>query len=234
MTPFAETGRARALAGLATTAAIALSAPALAQGAKLSVDPVQRCYREQQTVQLPGSGFTPNAEIDFTRDGTPVVADPPIMADAAGGLDASLTLPGLLSSQRRLTYLATDSSDPAISAELSLLVTAIHVSLKPRDAAPNGRLRIRARGFFGHRHLWAHVVRRGGKRSRNLRIGRVRGPCGKVATKRRIFPADAAPGRYRVQFDGFRRYRRSREVQAPFKVTIMGTAAAGAAATRIR
>src|SRR3712207_2200294 len=100
------------LAAVAASAAVLAVAPA-AQAATLSVDPAQPCYRETQTVQLPGSGFTANARVDFSRDGVPLPSDPPIVADPAGGISAQLTLPGLFSGQRRLTYLATDSANTA-------------------------------------------------------------------------------------------------------------------------
>jgi hypothetical protein len=235
VTSIAGKRRVRAFAVLAATAAGAVTVPSLAHAATLRADPVQRCYRERDTVGLRGSGFTPNAVIDFTRDGLPVPVEEPIEADAAGGFVANLTLRGMASGQRRFSYAATDPANPAVTAELALLVTATGVSLEPKQGAPDRLLTIRARGFLESRRLWAHIVRRGGGRSRNLRIGRVRGACGRVRARRRIFSAGVPAGRYRVQFDNFRRYRRKREVQSAFRVTIMnprGRAAAGAPGLR--
>lgn len=70
-----------------------------------------------------------------------------------------------------------------------------------RAGAP---LRIRARGFFDGRVLYAHVRR--GERVRNVRIGRLRGACRRLSVTRRLFGADARPGTYRVHFDTVRRY----------------------------
>ncbi len=227
------------VAALATATA-ALAGSSVAQAATLAADPDLRCYPENSMVFLPGEGFTPNAQVDFSRDGTPLEADPPIVADAAGLLGADLTLPGLLEGQRTLNYLATDTASPANTAALSLLVTATDVKLEPEKGEPNRLLTVRARGFFGGgKWLWAHVLRRGGprartgrRRARNIRIGRIKRPCKKVRAKRRLFKAGAPYGVYRVQFDAFRRYRKKRDHTSIFKVTISGTAEPSVAAVR--
>jgi hypothetical protein len=209
----------------------ALAAPSVAQAAMLTADPALSCYPAASPVFLPGTGFTPNAQVDFSRDGTPLVANPPIVADAAGQVSATLTLPGMLSGQRTLNYLATDTANPANTAQLSLLVTATDVTLKPEHGEPERLLRIAARGFFGGgKRLWAHVRRTGSRRSRNVKIGRIRGPCKKVRAKRRVFSAGAASGTYRVQFDAFKRYRKQRKYKQLFKVTIFRSVRPAAAA----
>ena len=209
------------VAALATAAALA--GPSIASAATLAADPDLRCYPEGSHVFLPGEGFTANAQVDFSRDGVPLVPNPPIMADPAGAIGADLTLPGLLEGQQTLEYLATDTANPANTAALSLLVTATDVSLKPERGKPERLLRIGARGFFGGKSLWAHIKRKGGGRARNVRIGRIKGPCKKVKAKRRLFSPGAASGTYRVQFDAFRRYRKKRTYKSLFNVTIFRT-----------
>jgi hypothetical protein len=192
-------------------ATLALAAPAAASAPTLAVEPVKPCYREQETVFLTARGYTPSGFVDFTRDGRLIEQ---LQADASGALQARLTLPGLLAGQRRLTYVGTDTTDPSLTAEVSLLTTATDVRVRPVSGAANRRLTIEGRGFFGGRTLWAHVVRlgRGARASapRTMRIGPVRGACRKVEAKRRLFRRGAASGRYRVQFDTFRRYRANR------------------------
>jgi hypothetical protein len=218
-----------------TAAALAIAAgmlavpSAAAAEATLGVDPAAPCYREQSTVHLPGAGFTPNGGVVFTRDGTPL--GDPILADAGGQLFPQLILPGLVSGQRRLTYLATDQTDSALSADVSLLVTATDVGLTPAGGAPNRLLTIRARGFFGGRTLYAHIVRTGKKtaRARNMRIGAITGACKKVTARKRLFTKKTAAGHYRVQFDTYRRYRARRSIKTNFTVTVFrraGTARA--------
>ena len=204
----------------------------MAAQASLSVDEAGPCYREQSTVHLLGDGFTQNGQVVFTRDGTPI--GDPIRASAAGELFPRLILPGLVSGQKRLTYVATDQTNPALTAQVSLLVTATDVGLRPEGGAPHRLLTINARGFFGGSTLYAHVVRTGrhpGK-ARNLRIGRTRGSCKQVEARKRLFSKGTAPGKYRVQFDTFRRYESKREVETQFIVTVFRTAgAAGATAS---
>ena len=204
----------------------------MAAQASLSVDEAGPCYREQSTVHLLGDGFTQNGQVVFTRDGTPI--GDPIRASAAGELFPRLILPGLVSGQKRLTYVATDQTNPALTAQVSLLVTATDVGLRPEGGAPHRLLKINARGFFGGSTLYAHVVRTGrhpGK-ARNLRIGRTRGSCKQVEARKRLFSKGTAPGKYRVQFDTFRRYKSKREVETQFIVTVFRTAgAAGATAS---
>jgi hypothetical protein len=201
----------------------------VAAQASLSVDEVAPCYREQSTVHLVGGGFTQNGQVVFTRDGTPI--GNPIVASAAGELFPQLILPGLVSGQKRLTYVATDQTNPTLSAQVSLLVTATDVGLRPEGGAPHRLLTINARGFFGGSTLYAHVVRRGRNpgRARNLRIGRVRGSCKQVEARRRLFSKGTAPGKYRVQFDTFRRFKSKREIESEFIVTVFRTAGTASA-----
>jgi hypothetical protein len=196
-------------------ASVALAAPATASAATLTVDPVRSCYLEQDLVFLTAQGYSPNGNVDFTRDGNLVET---LQADATGGIQANLRLPGLIMGQRPLTYVATDQADPTRTAQVSLLTTAVDVRVTPKTGPPNRLLRIRARGFRGGGTLWAHVrrvKRRGGGpvRTRTVRIGRVRGPCWTANVRKRLFRRGTAPGRYRVQFDTFRRYKPNRTIE---------------------
>jgi hypothetical protein len=205
----------RPLRAAVAIASVVLAAPATASAAALTVDPVRPCYMERELVQLHAQDYTPNGMVDFTREGNLIAS---LRADPAGGIQANLTLPGLLKGQRPLTYVATDQADPARTAQVSLLTTAIDVRVSPKNGPPNRRLKIRARGFEGGETLWAHVrrkKRRGGGpvRARNIRIGRVEGPCWTVRARKRLFRRGTAPGQYRVQFDTFRRYKPNRKVE---------------------
>jgi hypothetical protein len=196
-------------------ASVALAAPATVSAATLTVDPVRSCYLEQDRVFLVAEGYTPNGMVDFTREGNLVAT---LQADAAGQLQGTLRLPGLIMGQSPLTYVATDQSNPALTAQVSLLTTAVDVRVSPKSGPPNRRLRIRARGFRGGSTLWAHVrrvKRRGGGpvRTRTVRIGRVRGPCWTANVRRRLFRRNTGAGRYRVQFDTFRRYKPERKIE---------------------
>jgi len=208
-------------------AAVMLAVPSAASAeASLTVDPGATCYREQSRVFLQGAGFTPNGDVVFSRSDE-TLGDP-IQADPAGALQPQLILPGLVKGQRQLTYLATDQTNTALSAQVSLLVTATDVVLEPAGGPPERMLTIRARGFFGGNTLYAHIVRIGKKahKARNMRIGRVDGACRKTTARKRLFTKRTAAGTYRVQFDTYRRYRASRDVKSNFTVTVYRRAGA--------
>jgi hypothetical protein len=205
--------------------ALALAAPSgAAAQATLAVDETASCYREQSTVHLLGGGFTQNGPVVFTRDGTPI--GDPITADPAGQLFPQLILPGLVAGQKRLTYVATDQTNSALTAQVTLLVTATDVGLRPQGGAPNRLLRIKARGFFEGSTLYAHIVRTGRRpgRARNMRIGRVKGSCKQVEARKRLFSKGTDPGKYRVQFDTFRRFKSNRAIESEFIVTVFRSA----------
>lgn len=205
------------------TVTLAIAGPSLAHAATLTADPDLDCYPAGSQLFLPGGGFTPNAQVDFTRNGAPIPVNPPIVADPAGQVSVDLTLGGLLKGQQTVSYVATDTANTANTASLSLVVTATDVTLKPRRGKPQRLLTIGARGFFGGgKTLWAHI-KRGRGAARNVKVGRITGPCKKVRAKKRLFPAGAASGTYRVQFDAFRRYKKSREYKSLFNVTIFRT-----------
>jgi hypothetical protein len=215
------------------TATVALAGPA--QAATLSVDPAQRCYLEGSRVLLPGSGYTPNQPVEFTRDGNPLGT---IMADASGSLLGDLMLPGFPSGQQELTYRGTDTANPANFAEVTLLVTSLNVGVSPKNGAAARRLTIKARGFFGGKTLWAHITREGGgaraTAARNLRVGRLKGACKKVSAKKRFFSASTRPGLYRIQFDTFRRYKAKRELEFEIVMSVTRVFRPAGVATSVR
>jgi hypothetical protein len=206
--------------GLAIVTMIFAAPTGAAAQITLTVDPVARCYAEQDTVYLRGTGFTQNGEVVFTRNDRRIGA--PILADPGGEVQPSLILPGIRHGQQQLTYVATDSTNPGLTAQLTMLVTATDVGLRPAFGPPHRLLRITARGFFDGPALYAHVVRLGkrGARARNMRIGALKGACRRVQAHRRLFSRATPPGRYRVQFDVFRRYQSRRGQETDFVVTV--------------
>jgi hypothetical protein len=204
-------------------AALVFGAPAGASAATIAPDPAKPCYREGETLFLNGTGYTPNTVVSFTRDGTPVPTTSPVVSDASGNFSSTLRLPSLTSGQLRLTYVGTDTVNAANVAQVQLLVSAVDVTLSPEDGAPNRLLTLTGRGFTTGRTLWAHIKRKGGRKARTMRLGRLKGACRTIRVKRRLFPPSPAFGEYRVQFDTFRRYRPSRAVKAGYDVNIVRT-----------
>jgi hypothetical protein len=123
--------------------------------------------------------------------------------------------------RRTDTYTATDQANLALTASVPVQLSSLNVKVTPKNGDPSKRKKIVARGFTSGKVLWAHV-RRGGK-ARNVRIGKLKGACKTITTKRQMFPSDAAPGLYTVQFDTKREYSAKTRPNITFFVTVFRT-----------
>lgn len=195
------------------SALMALLAASGAQAATLDAD--RACYAPGDDVRLTGAGFTPGGEVALSVEGRQLGVG---TADAGGGFVADLVAPEIAGRERRDNFVATDQTDLGILAELPVRLTALGVRLTPEQAPPGRKRRIRARGFTHGRALWAHVRR--GRFARDVRIGRLRGPCGRIDVRRGILPAGAEVGLYRIQFDARRRYSPSTIPSVDYLVTV--------------
>jgi hypothetical protein len=202
----------RSLAVVAGAAALAL--PSAASAAELTVSPQKRCYSSGEAVNLLGTGFSPLGSATVTRDGTLLGA---LNTDANGAFNGVLTV-AQNRGRRTKTYTATDDANPGTSASAQITVSSVFVGLSPASGAPGRRLRITARGFTTGRTLWAHIRR--GRSTRNLRIGRLKGACGNLKTRRRLLPQNAAIGVHTIQFDTFRRFNPNRVVRDRYTITV--------------
>jgi hypothetical protein len=211
-------------AAVAAIAVLAAAAPA-AQAATLTASPAKRCYRHGEHVLLAGTGFTPNGSVTVERDGTPFQLRP--LTDPTGAFPADLKV-AQATGQSTRTYTATDVTDPQLTASTRLTVSAVEVKVRPDNGAPGRVLRIGARGFTDGKTLYAHVIRRG-RLVRTLRIGRLRGSCGKLVARKRLLARNTKLGDYRVQFDSRRAYRSRTEPKFTFSVVVSNTARASSA-----
>ncbi len=189
---------------LTALATVAFSSAALAPSATAAtVFPERSCLREGQPARFLGVGFGPGQPVSASLDGQQFASG---AADAMGRVPVQIfSLPAIARSEQKRALTITQSNAPAITGTVPFTETQVYVVTKPGRFRPGSRLRIRAGGFFGAGPtLYGHV--RGPKR-RNLRIGRVKGPCGKVsATKKVILKKGDGPGFYTVQFDTVRKY----------------------------
>jgi hypothetical protein len=206
-------GMTRPLAVAVTVAALA--APSAAHAASLTTQPAKQCYRAGETVHFIGDGFTPSNQVNLVRDDVLVSQFP---ADQNGRFDVSLRLLMAQGSQRR-TYTATDSVNQGLSASVAFTVSALRVDLAPRNGPASRRFRVRAQGFTTGRTLWAHVIHKRSKRL--IKIGRLKGSCHTIRTRRRLLTRNARLGTHRIQFDTYRRYRADRQVQKHFTIRIV-------------
>ena len=181
--------------------------PAGAPAATLAVFPVKPCYRSGEDLQVGGTGFTPFGQVRLTRDAVPIGT---LTADGNGAFAGKLTV-AQPRGVRTKRFTATDLADPSVSAFVPLQVSALSLDVGPAAARAGRPLRVRARGFTTGRTLYAHVVK--GRYRRNVRVGRLRGPCGTLSVRRRIFPGNLGSGRYTVQYDTRRTYSRRTAVK---------------------
>ena len=202
---------------LLTAVAVALAASP-AEAAVLTAN--KECYREadpRDPVVFTGGPFTPGGFVNVSRDGLPIGE---LRATARGIVSGILTRPPIIdpARERRFTLVATDQRNPALTGALTRLVFQLDVTVRPTGGRPAVRRRISARGFTGGGSLYAHVVR--GRRARNVRIGRLAGPCGKLTARKRIFGTRTRNGTYRVQFDASRGYSTTTYPKLAFRVRI--------------
>jgi hypothetical protein len=191
-----------------------LALPASAMAANVAVVPAKSCYRSGEQLFFTGAGFTPAGRVTVTADGLPIGS---LAADGQGGVGGQLMV-ARRSGQGLKSYVATDQPNPVIKAAVQLRVSAFQVRVSPRSGRPGRSLRIRARGFTDTRNLHAHVVK--GRYRRNVKVGRLRGACGTLTRRKRLFPRRTKAGTYTVQFDGKRRYSRSTAVGIRFRVVV--------------
>lgn len=177
------------------------------------------CYASSQQMALFGNGFTGGGRVFIGRDGRLLGST---SANPAGAFGVGIPAPTRSRGSRLHTFAAVDETNTAIRALTRVRVTALDVTVRPRSGSPSSRRRVGARGFIGGRTLYAHV-RRGRRYKRDVRIGRLRGPCATVSARRRLLRRGSPTGTYRVQFDVHRRYRRSRPTRVVFRVTVFRT-----------
>ena len=197
------------LLACATATAALAAAPAAAEAAQVTLlKPQKACYRSGEVVGVGGTGYTPSSGVTITSDGQTLSSGP--TADGTGSFSGGLRV-GNSSGARVKTYSFTDQANPANTASVGLNVSAFGVSLSPKNGRPTRVFRIRARGFTTGKRLYAHVVRRGYRRT--VRLGRLKGACHTLKTRHRLFTSGLATGVYTVQFDSKRKYSRKTKVR---------------------
>jgi hypothetical protein len=187
----------------ATTLALVVP-PAAAQAQGLGLDPDRSCYGAHQVISLNGWGFTPDGEVALSAGGQQLGIG---VADYDGVFAATLRAPALPFPEAELRFTATDQTYLLNRVSAVVRLTSLGVRVTPTTGDPALPRRIRARGFFGGRTLYAHIRRDG--RVRNLRVGRLSGACRRVDATRRLFRAGVRPGAYSLSFDTNRRFYRA-------------------------
>jgi hypothetical protein len=199
--------------------AACLMTPASASAQYVDLEADRACYAPGEMVSLTGYGFTPDGDVALSAGGAHLGFG---IADYDGLFRATMRAPRLPFSQVGLRFTATDQTYRLNRASTEIQLTSLGVRVTPATGDPTRPRRIRARGFFGGRTLYAHVRR--GDRVRSLRLGRLTGACRRINVTRRLFPAGVDPGAYKLDFDTNPRFLGEADSQISYAVRI---AAAG-------
>ena len=220
--------RFRTAAMPALLTAAALAAPAAAQGATLTAAVDKPCYGTNDRVALTGTGFTPNGPVTLTQGQRAL--RPTAVADEAGNLGGRAIVQEISANEEVAPYTATDQANPGLVAS-TVPIRFSRTTIVGTRAGDRGLIqRVRARGWTtGARTLYAHI-RRGSRRLKDLRIGRLNGACRTLNVKKRFFAPSANRGRYPIFFDTHRRYKQGRAQQFRGTFTVRRPAASSAGA----
>jgi hypothetical protein len=177
--------------------------------AAATLDAGKSCYFNNSLARLSGSGFAPDSQITFTVNGNRI--NQSVTSDAAGNVLVSYE-PRHTDTQRKVVIRATD--DEGASAQTTLYVTRKRRVTADPDHAGNVRAweAVLSLFGFGRGRAYIHYRNPKGRLKKTVRLGRLRGPCGRLKTeKRRVMPFDnPAFGVWRLQFDTHRRYDKDR------------------------
>jgi len=186
---------------------VALTVPTGAAAATVQTN--LACYLEDRQVQLAGTGYTPGAAYTVLRDGQAIGSG---MVAADGSVTGSFTSGELEAgvAERSFDLAVTDGTNQAATR---FRVSRFRAEFEPSRGDP-ATLRVRFSVFgFGRPGLpiYVHYLRPGGALTQTVRLGMTRGVCGSITRTRmrRLFPFRPTAGRWRLQFDTRRTYRRS-------------------------
>jgi hypothetical protein len=186
--------------------------PAAAQAAAVQTD--RRCYLQtaKTTVTVTGQGFAPASPYTVALDGATVPGGTSTI-DANGAMQGAIKPPALGGKRQERRFTVTVNADQSVSRVFT--VTRFSASFAPlRAISPLSRVRFSVYGFGlggDAPAIYLHYVAPDGRLRTTLRLGHGRGQCGSIprTARRRLFPFPApARGRWKLQFDTSKRYRR--------------------------
>ena len=195
---------------VAAVLALAAAVPAAASAAQIQTD--QACYQDDTgTVAVSGNGFEASQPYQVTLDGQPL-PNGTGTTDAAGGVAGSFPTPQLPGNSVHAYTLNVVQGGNTASTRFS--VTPFLADFTPGSGNPK-TLRVRFKIFgFGlataNPVVYLHYVRPNGKLKRTIRLGRAQGVCGQIprTSRRKLFPFNAESGKWRLQFDTNKPYRK--------------------------
>jgi hypothetical protein len=185
-----------------------LLAIAATPAAAATVDDLKPCYvstgvtdAERETIVVSGEDFTQESVVEVLFDGVVMGS---ALTGSIGEFELRLPAPFQLAGQRPLTVTVRDAAQLVVK---TTRVTNLAMTVKPRNATPTRRVRLRGRGFTLPAPVFAHYLFRG-RLQRTVRLARrSTGPCGTFDIRRRLLPIEnARAGRWVMQVDQRRTY----------------------------
>jgi hypothetical protein len=197
----------RCLALVAALLGVLLTTSSAASGATLTTD--FPCYFEKKTLTWAAGDMAPNADYTLTLDGDDVGSGKTDADGKASGTLTTVKLPRAVGERRSVLAISQGTN----SAQTPFRVSQFNADFAPSSGDPQSLLvRFSIFGFGARKTIFLHYLRPGvsGRRAvaSTVRLGKVKGVCGKIKQTRRrnLFPFDASSGEWRLQFDTRRVY----------------------------
>jgi hypothetical protein len=205
------------LRSLSIAVGLLLVLPVSADAATLDLG--RSCYFNDQVARLSGSGFAPDSQISFSINGRQLSET--VSSDAAGDFAVKYD-PPRVATQRKLVIRATDANGE--SARTTIFASPRRNVTADPDSSSNVRTWRAVLTLFGFKRgkAFVHYLNPNGVLKKTVKLGRLRGPCGRLKTgERRVMPFDNPQfGVWRLQFDTRRRYKRDRKNKAVIPVNV--------------
>lgn len=158
------------------------------------------CRAPGEVTEVRGTGFAAGSPFATTLDGAPLGGG---IVDELGSVTARFPAPAVEGSY---AVRVTDLLGGRAAATLTVRRASVRFTPSPASAV-RVRFVVSGLGADGD-SIWAHWVAPSGAVV-NARLGTAVGPCGELTTRRRrLLPAGAAPGRWRLQIDTRMSYAR--------------------------
>jgi hypothetical protein len=206
--------RVASSAAVACLLALATASPALAAPATLTTD--TRCYLQGAPLRMTANGLTPGAPLTVALDGTPLSYGDGSMptADDAGSFASSFATPVLAPGAAQQRHVLAVSDGTRRPKARFTVTRPAGADFQPSSGNPRTlRARFKVWGFAlaggaSRVPVWLHWVSPSGRARQSAALGTTGGDCGALTTApRRVFPFDAAAGRWVLVLDTHRRYR---------------------------
>jgi hypothetical protein len=196
---------------------LAAAGVATAEATTVALDPVKPCYLAGEDVGLSGTGYTASGTVSFAVDGQTIFTE---VADTAGNFATGLHF-GQMKAVKTHTLTATDATNPAVTASLNFVGTTQQVATRDSRGKPGQKKKLRGYGFIFGKKAYMHVRGHGIKSNKFLK--RVTAPCGTFTVRKAFVPSSAPIGKYRVQFDHKKAYKKNRPGAIAYELTVFRT-----------